>query len=138
MKGWPAADDAHAQIAALERRRQQALIAVDLDALGVLMAEDLIHVHSSGLVHDKAGLLRHVAVRGGFAAIERGPLSMRVEGDMAVMGGAVRNVGRAPDPQGVLVLQGYVTQVLRRTAGGWQFIHFQFTRDLPACSDFTR
>ncbi|MEG3063151.1 MAG: nuclear transport factor 2 family protein [Comamonas sp.] len=111
----------------LERRRQAALLAVDLPALAQMFAEDLVHIHSVGLVHDKAGLLAHIEARRGFAAIERGPLEIRVLGaDAAVMTGAIRNCMRAPDAS-LSELRGMVTQIVRRSADGWQFMHFQLT-----------
>ena len=116
-------------ILALETRRQAALIAVDLDALDAMFDEDLVHVHSTGLVHDKAALLRHIELKRGFAAIERGPLTIRIEGAIAVMTGPMRSVMHAPDGSGETVMQSFVTQVLRNTAQGWRFISFQLTVD---------
>jgi len=110
-----------------ETRRRAALVAVDLPELDRLFAEDLVHVHSTGLVHDKAGLLRHINHKRAFLAIDRGPLQVRIEGDTAVMTGPMTNRMRAKDGDGEIVLHGFVTQVLRRTAGGWRFISFQFT-----------
>ena len=46
-------DDSNA-ILEIERRRRAALVAVDLDELERLFAEDLIHVHSTGMTHTKA------------------------------------------------------------------------------------
>ncbi|RIX69458.1 nuclear transport factor 2 family protein [Acidovorax cavernicola] len=111
----------------LERRRQSALVALDLPALDQMFAADLVHIHSVGLVHDKAALLAHIEARRGFAAIERGPLEIRVLGDdAAVMTGAICNHMRAPDGS-LSELRGMVTQIVRRTAAGWQFMHFQLT-----------
>lgn len=111
----------------LERRRQSALVAVDLQALERMFADDLVHIHSVGLVHDKAALLAHIEARRGFVAIERGPLDIRMLGDdAAVMTGAIRNQMRAPDGS-LGEMRGMVTQIVRRSAAGWQFVHFQLT-----------
>ena len=73
-----------------ERRRQAALVNVDLKALDEMFADDLVHIHSVGLVHDKAELLAHIDAKRGFAAIERGHLTVRVlSEDAAVMTGTI-------------------------------------------------
>ena len=111
----------------LERRRQAALLVVDLPALAQMFAEDLVHIHSVGLVHDKAALLAHIEARRGFAAIERGPLEIRVLGDdAAVITGSICSSMRAPDGSHS-ALRGMVTQIVCRNAAGWQFTHFQLT-----------
>jgi ketosteroid isomerase-like protein len=110
-----------------DNRRRAALVAVDMEELDRLFAEDLIHVHSTGLAHTKAELLRHIDQKRAFLAIDRGPLQIRIEGDIAVMTGLMTNRMRAKDGNGEILLQGFVTQVLRRSADGWRFISFQLT-----------
>jgi len=122
-----AEDDTVAAILEAERMRQEALVALDLAALDKLFADDLVHIHSTGLTHNKGELLRHIERRRGFTAIERGPLEVRVEGNLALVTGRITNHMRAPDGAGEIVLEGMVTQVLRRSTDGWKFIHFQFT-----------
>ena len=112
----------------LERRRQAALVAVDLKALDAMFADDLVHIHSVGLVHDKAELLAHIESKRGFAAIERGHLTVRVlNDDAAVMTGTITNHMRAPDGS-MSEMRGMVTQIIRRADDGrWKFMHFQLT-----------
>jgi ketosteroid isomerase-like protein len=110
-----------------ERRRQAALVAIDLAELDRLFADDLTHVHSTGLVHDKAQLLRHIDEKRAFISIMRGPLNVRLHGDIALMTGPMTNRMRSKDGSGEIVLEGFVTQVLRRTEDGWKFISFQLT-----------
>ena len=112
----------------LERRRQAALVAVDLKALDAMFADDLVHIHSVGLVHDKAELLAHIDAKRGFAAIERGHLTVRVlSEDAAVMTGTINNHMRAPDGS-MSEMRGMVTQIIRRADdGSWKFVHFQLT-----------
>ncbi len=43
-----------------EQQRQRALTQPDLILLEKLLAEDLIHIHSTGMVHNKPQFLRHV------------------------------------------------------------------------------
>lgn len=111
----------------LERRRQEALVAVDLAALDAMFGDDLVHVHSTGLVHDKTELLRHIDRKRGFIAIERGPLTIRCEGTTAVMTGPMTSRMRTPNGADETVMRSFVTQVLRHTDQGWRFISFQLT-----------
>jgi len=126
------------EILALEQRRQRALVDVDLPALESMFDDELIHVHSVGLVHDKAGVLAHIGRRRGFIAIERGPLTVRIHGTLAVMTGRMTSRMRRPDGEGEVVMDGFVTQVLRRHEDGWKFTHFQLTlsREAPAANGF--
>ena len=119
-------DDSNA-ILEIERRRRAALVAVDLDELDRLFAEDLIHVHSTGMTHTKAELLRHIEQKRAFLAIDRGDLQIRVEGPIAVITGTITNRMRSRDGKAEILLHGFVTQVLRRNDEGWQFISFQLT-----------
>ncbi|WP_321961352.1 nuclear transport factor 2 family protein [Paraburkholderia sp. J7] len=113
----------------LERRRQAALVAIDLAALDAMFCADLVHVHSTGLVHDKTALLRHIDRKRGFIAIERGPLTIRIEGTIAVMTGPMSSRMRAPNGADETVMHSFVTQVLRHTEQGWRFMSFQLTVD---------
>ncbi len=110
-----------------ERRRQAALVAVDLAELDRLFADDLTHVHSTGMVHDKGQLMRHIDQKRAFISVTRGPLNVRIHGDVAVMTGPITNRMRSKDGSGEIVLEGFVTQVLRRSEEGWKFINFQLT-----------
>jgi ketosteroid isomerase-like protein len=111
----------------LESRRRTALVAVDLEELDRLFADDLVHVHSTGLVHSKPELLQHINQKRAFLAIERGALHIRIEGDIAVMTGTMTNRMCSREENGHILLHGFVTQVLRRSAEGWRFISFQLT-----------
>ncbi len=110
-----------------ERRRQAALVVVDLAELDRLFADDLTHIHSTGLVHDKPQLMRHIEQKRAFISVTRGSLNVRIHGDIAVMTGPMTNRMRAKDGNGEIVLEGFVTQVLRRSKEGWKFINFQLT-----------
>jgi ketosteroid isomerase-like protein len=116
--------DQHA-IEAVERERCEALVAVDLERLGALFCDDLVHIHSNAMVHDKAQLLAHVNRQRHFRRIDRGPLNIRVQGDIAVMTGSMRSEVQVEGKDGVM--DGFVTQTLRREDGRWQFMSFQLT-----------
>nr|WP_240933435.1 nuclear transport factor 2 family protein [Cellulomonas sp. IC4_254] len=119
-----------AELRAVEDRRRRALVAVDLAELDALFDDALVHIHSPGLTHDKPQLLAHVAERRAFVDITRGPLDVRVLGDVALVVGTLTN--RMRTPAGEVTLTGVATQVLRRTgAGRWRFLHFQLTPTSP-------
>jgi ketosteroid isomerase-like protein len=109
-----------------EKRRHAALAAVDMPALDALFCDDLVHVHSNAMVHNKTELLAYIAEKRAFVSIDRGPLTIRVTGDCAIMTGAITNHMRRPDG-GKATMNGFVTQVLRREAGQWRFASFHFT-----------
>jgi ketosteroid isomerase-like protein len=108
-----------------EDRRRAALVAVDIPALDALFADDLVHIHSTAVVHGKAQILKYIEERRAFIRIDRGPLAVRIARDIAVMTGAMVNHMRADGKE--FKLSGMVTQVLRREAGAWRFINFQLT-----------
>ena len=118
-----------AELLAVEARRREALLAVDIPALDELYDDSLVHIHAPGLVHTKAQLLEHVAVRQAYLDMTRGELNIRLVGDVAIMTGRLVNRLRGPDGEERL-LGGPVTQVLRRdTNGRWRFLSFQMTPD---------
>lgn len=108
-----------------EDRRRAALVAVDIPTLDELFAEDLVHIHSNARVDTKAQLLRHVEERRAYLRIVRGPLDVRVMGDVAIMTGRLTNYMRVDGKE--KILDGMVTQVLRRERGAWRFVNFQLT-----------
>lgn len=108
-----------------EERRRAALIAVDIPALDALFADDLVHIHSNARADTKARLLRHIEERRAYLRIDRGPLDVRVTGDMAIMTGRQTNHMRVDGKD--KILDGMVTQVLRRESGAWRFVNFQLT-----------
>lgn len=115
------------QLLAFERQRQRALIEADVTTLEKMLAEDLIHIHSTGMVHNKAQFLKHVERMGGFVAIERDPPEIRVEGDIAILTGHTRNRVRRLETGEEAERYGFSTLVLRRNASGWQILLSQLT-----------
>lgn len=57
----------------------------------------------------------------------RGPLAVRVYGDVAVMSGNLLNRISCP-AQPERVLDTFVTQVVRKVDGQWKFVSFQITQ----------
>lgn len=114
-----------APILAAEENRRAALVSLNMAELNRLFADDLVHIHSNAMTHNKAELLAHIEARAAFIDIERGPLTVRRFGDIAVMTGRMTNRMRANGA--TVVLSGMVTQILRLEAGEWRFINFQLT-----------
>lgn len=112
---------------ALETQRQQALVAGDRQCLAGLLADDLIHIHSTGMVHGKAEFLEHVVKMGGFVAIERPTPDIRLLGDIAIISGETRNIVRSLHDGAERARHGYSTLVLRRSLQGWQIVLSQMT-----------
>lgn len=122
-------DTVRAEILAVEERRCQALIDVDMPTLEDLYDDSIVHIHAPGLVHDRTQLLDHVSGRKAYLGITRGQLNIRLVGDVAVMTGRIVNRLSSPDGSERIVA-GPVTQVLRRCDdGAWRFISFQMTPD---------
>jgi hypothetical protein len=114
----------HEEILALEQRRHAALLDCDVDALGALFADDLTHVHTSGVVHTKQALLDYLKTRVRFLSIERHGVEIRVYENVAVMTGAMTSRMRDPQTGELATLHAFVTQVLRRLEGHWRFCAF--------------
>jgi ketosteroid isomerase-like protein len=115
-----------AELYAVERRRQQALIDGDLGTLDELFDDSLVHIHAPGVVHDKAQLLEHTGTRRAYLEITRGELNVRLFGDVAIITGPITNRLRTAGG-GERTLAGVATQVLRRDEHGWRFVSFQMT-----------
>lgn len=112
---------------ALETERQRALVAGDRERLAPLLADDLLHIHSTGMAHSKDAFLEHVARMGGFVAIERPTPEIRLLGDIAIISGETCNIVRSLSDGAERVRHGFSTLVLRRTPQGWQIVLSQMT-----------
>jgi len=128
MTGVTAAStEVHDAVVELEARRQRALVDGNLAALDAIFDEALVHIHAPGIVHTKEMLLEHVASRRAYLAIERGDLSIREVGELAIAVGSIHNTLRNPDGSS-REQYGTVTQMVRRCDdGAWRFLHFQLT-----------
>ena len=114
---------------ALERLRSKALVEDDMDALAHLLSDDLVHVHTTGIVHDKAHLLDHAGRFLAFLNVERGQLRVRrLDRDVAIMTGEMTNTVRRRDSDEVVEVQAFVTQVWACRDGRWQIASFHATR----------
>lgn len=73
----------------LEQQRCELLMKGDADGLALLLADNLVHIHLNGHADDKSGYLFGVRNKYTFRALSRGPLTVRIFGDAAVMTGTL-------------------------------------------------
>ena len=118
-----------AELLGRERERQRALTADDMDSFGDLLCEDLVHVHTTGMVHGRSEVLKHAGAFLRFVRVERGPLLIRPLGpDAAVMTGPMTNTVRRRDQDEEVTVQAYVTQVWVKRDGAWRITSFHAVR----------
>lgn len=126
-------EEIQTEVLAAEARRRAALVASDMAALADLMEDDIVHVHTTGIVQTKAQLLHHAGEFLQFYAVERGPLTVRELGPDAVIvtGPMINTVGKRGTEE-KLDVHSFVTQVWVKRAGQWRTKSFQATRtDAP-------
>lgn len=111
-----------------EAARGRALMERDFGTLAQLLANDLIHIHSTGVVQDKAAYLDYVRGPLAYLSVERGDLKVRMLGDAAVMTGTMTNVMQPPGPAAPVTVESHVVQIWVRGAAAWQLSVFQATR----------
>src|SRR5690349_4102031 len=83
---------ARTELLALERERRRALVEEDYPRVAELFADDLVYVHTTGLVQGKADYLDYAKSAVQYLEIERGELQIRLYGEhLAVMTGTQCN-----------------------------------------------
>jgi ketosteroid isomerase-like protein len=120
--------DVEQELLALEQRRGEALVRRDAAALEALFTDDLVHIHSTGNVMNKAELLHYVLRVLQFLSVTRSDLKVRQYGDVAVMTGRMKNSMQRADKPEVIWADAWVTQVWARTPGGWRQSSFHACR----------
>ena len=108
------------EILALEKRRCTALTSGDVEALGELMADDLVHIHGNGAMDDKAGYLNGVETKYVFHRVERGDLNVRMYGDIAVVIGPLDQTVSVRGIDKLNQIKAIATQTWVRTSAGWK------------------
>lgn len=116
MTGAPEAEQ---EIREAERLRCDCLMRGNVERLGALMADDLVHVHGNGHIDDKIGYLDGVANKFRFSDVERQDLRIRVYGTVAVVTGRLTQtvVVRATDERHAI--KAVTTQTWNHVDGGW-------------------
>lgn len=112
-----------------EARRRVALINEDYAEVARLFTDDLLYVHTSGLMQDKAQYLAHAQNVVRYLDVERDQLRVRVYGDdIAVMTGFLVSTLQRRDEEKPMKAQGFVTQVWIRGENGWSISSFHGSR----------
>jgi hypothetical protein len=110
-------------VLAAEAERCRATSEQDWTALGALLHDTLTHTHMNGRVDSKPALLENVKRRP--RTVRRGPLSVRMFGDAAVMTG----------PQyldlGAGEVENQATQTWINIDGRWVLVAFHASTDDP-------
>ena len=106
----------------------EALKARDATALGRLVADDLVYVHSTGRADDRAGYLDFVRSGPDFLAVEMTGPVLKMSGDTAVITGRLRLELRRGEGEPPAELDLLAIQVWRRIAGSWRLSVAQSTR----------
>ena len=117
-------DDAIAQIRKLEEKRSQLLLAADLAGLSALLSDDLVHIHTTGVVETKAQYLAGVQNRLQFLAANRRDYNERVYGDVAVATGRLDQTVKIKATGQERKLEAVTTQVWRKSGGSWVICSF--------------
>jgi ketosteroid isomerase-like protein len=119
-------DKAAAAVLAADEARYAAMIAQDYDALGKLLADDLLYTHSTAVTDTKAEYL--AALRSGkyrYKAARTEGVTVRVHGTIAILNG--RGFIQV-DVDGVPKSLAYIfVSVWVRTPAGWQMTALQST-----------
>ena len=120
------------QLLEREQARRRALVEEDHALAAEIFADDLVYVHTTGLVQGKAEYLEYARSAVRYLAIERGDLQVRLYGeDLALMTGPQSNTLCKRGGEQSIRAQGFATQVWVRGRQGWQIASFHATR----CAD---
>jgi ketosteroid isomerase-like protein len=118
-----------AELLALEQERRRALVEEDYSSVAELFADDLVYVHTTGLVQDKAQYLEYAKCAVEYLDIERGELLIRFYGEhLAIMTGTQCNTLRKRGGDQSIRGEGFATQVWAYGVQGWQITSFHGTR----------
>lgn len=120
-----------AEVLETEHRRRAALIDEDYQQVERIFADDLVYVHTSGMIHNKSEYLAYVRDRVRYLDMQRAQLNVRIYGrDTAVMTGLQTNTLQERNDTKVIQTEGFVTQVWVCTTQGWQITSFHSSRML--------
>ena len=116
-----------AEILKRDEERRTALIAGDFDTLDRLLADDLVHVHGTGLPDGKAHYFQDLRETFEFVEITRDEPVIRLYGDAAVITGPMIHKVRLKANGNIVTMAAFGIQIWERRAGGWQQVFYQAT-----------
>lgn len=114
---------AQSPVVQIEDARFKAMVARDVDALGVMIAPEAIYIHANGIMQTKAEYLKDVAEgRSRYRAIEAAERDVSLSGKLAITHALVRlHVGTDR------IIVARTTGVYRQVGGKWQVVVWQST-----------
>lgn len=123
-----AADEA--ALLALEAQRGEALVKRDRATLEKLLADDLVHVHTTGIQQNKIEVIDYAMNTLQFLSVSRQNLRVRFYGDdVAIMNsGMINSMCRSDAPEKIVTTEAVVTQVWVRSGNSWQQVSFHSCR----------
>jgi hypothetical protein len=121
LSGMSLSERIVAEVEEVELERCRAVGMRDWVALDALLADELTHTHMNGRVDGKQALMANLEARP--RTLRRGPLRVRVYGEIVIM------TGRQYLDFGAGEIENQVTQVWRRTDGGWRLLAFHASTD---------
>jgi ketosteroid isomerase-like protein len=115
------------QVKALEKQRFEVTVKKDYDALDKLLADDLIYVHSNGLVDDEKAFLGNLrAGRSTYKKIEPTEMNARQLGDFVFVDGRGKFTVESNGQTNELSLT--YLDVWAKRGGTWQMVHWHSAR----------
>lgn len=114
-------------VIAAEHARHQALLDRDFAVLDRLFADDLTVTHTRGLSQNKAELLHYINTELEFLEVSRGPLNVRLLGDVAIMTGEMMNKVRGRSRGDIVEVRSMTIQVWHREGTEWRLKALQAT-----------
>jgi hypothetical protein len=128
MSGWAtASQDPLKEVAALEKARFQAQIAMDVPTLRPMLADDLYYCHSSGVCQNKEEFIGFVTSgTNKYLAMDVISMKPRLVGEAVVVNGKldIRVVTNGKEQH----FQGIYTDVYAKRDGRWQLVTWQSTK----------
>ncbi len=120
-------EDVQKAILSREAAKIQAMVQADAKALGEILRDDLIYIHSSAQVDNKERVIDEI-VSGllKYSAVETSEMGVRVYGDTAVVTG--RAVLKASSKGKPMEIPVRFTEAWVRSKGVWQLATWQATR----------
>jgi hypothetical protein len=118
-----------ATVVELERQRCKAVVKRDVRALDLLLADEMIHTHGTGLAEDKAAYLKGIASRVECKSSERSNLSVRFYGPVAISTGNVTNVVRPLNSEDDWeIVNAKATIVWAKQGETWKLVSFHASK----------
>ena len=114
-----------------EARRCHALEQGDYSELDRLIAPDATYTHARGGTDEGSTYLQMVQTGFDYLSCARGPLKVKIVGEIAIMTGTMHNIMRRRETGEQVTLDAQVLQVWQWREDRWMIIAFQATR-LPS------